>query len=130
VAAIVPMLILVAGWLLPLLVGNAYEGAVPIAQILVLAAGPATLRTILIVGAQAYGDWRVQAVSEIAGLVCLLLCLLAGGWLGPLTAAAALSAAAGVSLAACIYESRRRFGIEPSSLWPFTRATIADVATI
>jgi O-antigen/teichoic acid export membrane protein len=130
VAVAAPALIIAAHWLLPFLVGAAYAGAAPIAQILVVATGAQALRMILIAGAQGYGDWRVQTWSEIAGLAVLLLCLLFGAWLGPLTAALALSAASCIALMGAIVAAQARFGLAPSSLWPFTAATILDAAAI
>lgn len=130
VVVIAPILIVAAHWLIPLLVGASYAGAVPIAQILVVAAGSQALRMILIAGAQSYGDWRLQAWSEIAGLAALLLCLLLGPWLGPLTAALALSAASCISLMGAIVAAQVRFGVAPSSLWPFTIGTVLDAAAI
>jgi O-antigen/teichoic acid export membrane protein len=73
--AIVVPLELAAGWLVPFLLGDAFEGAVSVMRIVLVSGLVLAARRVLEYGARDLGLGRLSTVAEIVSLVALVCAL-------------------------------------------------------
>jgi O-antigen/teichoic acid export membrane protein len=122
---VVAGLALLMSWLLPLLFGGAFRGAVPVAQLLVIAALPQALRRIGSEGLRGLGSSVPAAVAEIVFVVVFLATAIPMAHAGGATGAgrATLIASVAGALALPLLEVSRRRG------WLHSAAPVAVAIT-
>lgn len=124
-------LILLTPWLLPMLFGAGFAGAVPVALILLGAGLPLALRQIIVRSLRGFGEARPGTIAEVVGIVAFLAC----AW--PLIRAfdllgvgAALLIANLAALAYLAHYLRRRFSLAPQEWWGLDLRTSREVAAL
>jgi O-antigen/teichoic acid export membrane protein len=122
------VLLLLCPWLLPLLFGDAYAGAVGLCLVLLLAYLPLALRQVIVHGLCGTGDWRPRIVAEglALGTFAALVWPLARP-LGLLGIPIALLVADLVALAYLLAFLRRRLQLSAPDCWGLGPATVRHV---
>jgi O-antigen/teichoic acid export membrane protein len=119
------VLLLLCPWLLPLLFGDAYAGAIGLCLMLVVAYGPMALRQVIVHGLCGTGDWRPRMVAQALalGAFAVLVWPLAR-LLGLLGIPTALLVADLVALAYLLAFLRRRLQLSAPECWGLSPATV------
>jgi O-antigen/teichoic acid export membrane protein len=118
------LLLLVCPWLLPFLFGAAYEGAIGVCLVLVVAYLPAALRAIIVHGLSGTGDWRPRILAQALALVTFaVLVWPLAAMLGLLGVPTALLIANSLCLAYLLAVLRRRLDLPSRACWGLSPAT-------
>lgn len=97
-AGIVAALELTVGWLIPLMFGESFKGAIPVARVLLIAGFLIGVRRILSDGARGIGKPGVGTIAELTSWAVLVPALLVCVQLGLVAVALSLTACAAVSV--------------------------------
>jgi enterobacterial common antigen flippase len=122
------VLLLLCPWLLPLLFGDAYGGAIGLCLVLVVAYLPMALCQVIIHGLSGTGDWRPRILAQglALGTFAALVWPLAG-LLGLLGIPTALLVADSLALAYLLGFLRRRLQLSSPECWGLSLATVRHV---
>ena len=116
-APLVIGLLLTIGWLLPLLFGDAFEDAVPVARILLVAALLQSLRRVLTEGSRGLGTGVPGTVGEVAFAVVLVATAIPlaaeDGAEGAALAVLAAAAAGWLALLVALWRARATGPVDP-----------------
>ena len=121
-------LLLSCPWLLPLLFGHAYAGAVGICLVLLVAYVPTALRQIIIQGLTGTGDWRPRILAQGVALVTFAAVV----WplaqmLGLLGIPTGLLIANSAALAYLLVFLRRRLALSFRDCWGLRPTTVKSL---
>jgi O-antigen/teichoic acid export membrane protein len=121
----------VTGWLLPLLFGTSFAGAVPVALALLAAFWPLALRQVAIQSLRGLGQVRPGTIAESIAILVFVACVWPlGQGLGLLGVALGVLLGNLASLAYLMHHLRRQFAIAPRAWWGFNPATVREIVRI
>jgi enterobacterial common antigen flippase len=122
------VLLLLCPWLLPFLFGDAYEGAIGICLVLLVAYLPMALRQVIVHGLSGTGDWRPRIRAQALALATFAVTVWPlAGMLGLLGVPIALLVADSLALSYLLVFLRRRLQLPSRECWGLSLSTVRHV---